>query len=230
MRRSLFCGLALVASLVPTPSRAAVPVVVIDGRGFGHGVGMAQEGAFWMGAAGASTEQILGQFYPGAGIGRGRGPVRVPVLDAGAAPSSAAVAFPDGGEIREVGSGPPSPGFPVRVAPGTQVRVAWDGARYRVDAPTDGSARASGRSATRSATKTRGWVLASSIRPQIPTLPPPPSSTTSTSAPAPPTTSPPTTPPPASTTTTTTPPATRSTTTTTAPAPPGPGEAPPAPP
>ena len=101
MRRLLVCGLALLAALVPAPSQAAaVPVVVIDGRGFGHGVGMAQEGAFWMGAAGASTEQILGQFYPGAAIGKGRGPVRIPVLDAGAAPSSAVVAFPNGGEVR----------------------------------------------------------------------------------------------------------------------------------
>jgi hypothetical protein len=29
----------------PAPARAAVPVLVIDGKGFGHGVGMAQDGA-----------------------------------------------------------------------------------------------------------------------------------------------------------------------------------------
>src|SRR5687767_924967 len=159
MRRSLLCGLALVASLLPTPSRAAVPVVVIDGKGFGHGVGMAQEGAFWMGAAGSSTPQILAQFYPGAGIGRGRGPVRIPLLDAGAAPASAAVAFPDGGEIRELGTGPVSPGFPVRVPPGGQVRLAFDGARYRVDGAPSGQAAGARR-------PLGPVVLASKVRPQ----------------------------------------------------------------
>ena len=229
MRRSLVCAVVLLVALVPVPARSAVPVVVIDGKGYGHGVGMAQEGAFWMGAAGASTEQILGQFYPGAGIGRGRGPVRVPVLDAGAAPSSATVAFPDGGEIREVGSGPTSPGFPVRLAPGAQVRIAWDGARYRVDGP-GGSGRESGRSAAPSATKTEGWVLASSTRRQIPTLPPP-SSTTSTTAAPPPTPPPPTTTPPPSTTTTSAPPADRPPSTTTPPPPePSPDTTPSAPP
>lgn len=204
MRRSLVCGLALVAMLVPVPSRAAVPVVVIDGKGFGHGVGMAQEGAFWMGAAGATTPQILSQFYPGAGIGRGRGPVRIPLLDAGGPPSSAAVAFPGGGEIREIGSGPPSPGFPVPVAPGGQVRLTFDGARYRVDgAPSGGgSARASGSREPTSAQRTPVTVLASHVRPQVPTLPPPPSTTTTTSSPPPPsTTEPPPEPPPSTTTT-----------------------------
>ena len=207
MRRSLACGLMVLAALLPVPARAAVPVVVIDGRGFGHGVGMAQEGAFWMGAAGATTDQILGQFYPGAGIGRGRGPVRVPVLDAGAAPTSASIAFPAGGEIREVGSGPASPGFPVRVPPGGQVRLAWDGARYRVDgAPTDASGRMSAPRGWTNAPRTLTTVLASaSTYRQIPTLPPPPSTTTSTAPPPPPpptTTTAPPSHPPASTTTT----------------------------
>lgn len=244
MRRSLVCGLVLLAALLPTPSRAAVPVVVIDGRGFGHGVGMAQEGAFWMGAAGSTTEQILGQFYPGAGIGRGRGPVRIPVLDVGGAPSSAAVMFPDGGEIREVGSGPASPGFPVRVAPGASVRLAFDGARYRVEGGTPTGQAAPSRSGCPSggqegnpsgcgtaerATPTRRaglgrLTLASHTRPQVPTLPPPPTTTT---APAPPTTtttsSPPPPPPEPATTTTTT-------TTTAPPAAPAPTDPPPPPP
>ena len=210
MRRSLVCGLAVLASLLPVPSRATVPVVVIDGKGFGHGVGMAQEGAFWMGAAGASTEQIFAQFYPGAGIGRGRGLVRVPLLDAGRAPASAAVAFPDGGEVRELGSGPASPGFPVRVPPGGQVRLAFDGSRYRVDgAPTDASARASGAQSPRSAPRTVVTALPSSSRyGQVPTLPPPPTTTTTTSQPS--TTEPP---PSTSSTTTTSPPADDPTTT-----------------
>ncbi len=133
MRRFL---LALVLALWPVAAaaqEAVVPVLVIDGRGFGHGVGMAQEGAYWMAAAGASTEQIFGQFYPGAGFGRARGPVRVPLLDAGRAPSSGVLAFPDGGEVRENGTGTASPGFPLRVPPGGEVLIGWDGGRYRVE-------------------------------------------------------------------------------------------------
>ncbi|HEX2274535.1 MAG TPA: hypothetical protein VHG90_11745, partial [Acidimicrobiales bacterium] len=42
---------------------AAAGDVVIAGRGWGHGVGMAQDGAYWMGVAGAGTEDILRQFY-----------------------------------------------------------------------------------------------------------------------------------------------------------------------
>ncbi|MDP9442402.1 MAG: SpoIID/LytB domain-containing protein, partial [Actinomycetota bacterium] len=78
MRRVL-TALVIAATALPVPARAAVPVLVIDGRGFGHGVGMAQDGAFWMGRAGASTDQILSQFYPGTKSGRSRGMVRVPV-------------------------------------------------------------------------------------------------------------------------------------------------------
>jgi SpoIID/LytB domain protein len=209
VRRLLVCGLALLAALVPAPSQAAsVPVVVIDGRGFGHGVGMAQEGAFWMGAAGSSTEQILGQFYPGAAIGRGRGPVRIPVLDGGAAPSSAVVAFPNGGEVREVGSGPSSPGFPLQVEPGGQARVTWDGGRYRVDVAQPPPAGQASRTTDR-ASRMQTWQPISYRHGQVPTLPPPPSSTTTTAAP-----------PPTAPTPTTQPPASSTTTSTTAPAPP----------
>jgi len=76
--RRLLAAIALpLVLLPPLPARAAVPVVFVDGRGFGHGVGMAQDGAFWMGKAGATTPAILGQFYPGATIGKASGGVRV---------------------------------------------------------------------------------------------------------------------------------------------------------
>ena len=220
MRRLL---LALVVALWPVAAAAQaplVPVVVIDGRGFGHGVGMAQEGAFWMGAAGASTDQILAQFYPGAGLGRARGPVRVPVLDAGGAPSSAVVGFPEGGEVRESGSGPTAAGFPLRVPRGGQVRLVWDGGRYRAEplyAPGPSAAGTSGAG--------ERVELASGPRPQVPTVPPSSSSTTTTTT---------TEPPPEETTTTTAPPAPlpgspgATTTTTTEPGP-APADPPPEP-
>jgi SpoIID/LytB domain protein len=228
MRRSLLSGLALVAALSalagPRPATASVAVLVIDGKGWGHGVGMAQEGAFWMAAAGSTTEQILGQFYPGAGIGRGRGPVRVPVLDAGAAPASVVVALPNGGELREIGSGPGSPGFPVRVAAGASVRIVFDGARYRVEGAAGGGGPvAAGRlrcpsgrhdgdrkgcTTTRRATSTRTMALGrptlvAATHGQVPTLPPPPTgpttTTTSTTEAPPPTSE---LPPPTTATTT----------------------------
>lgn len=117
-------------------------MLVIDGKGFGHGVGLSQEGALTMGRQGASTEQILGHFYPGTSLARGRGgSVRVVVQHIPSLPASAVLSFPSGGEVRESGSAPASPGFPVRVAPGAGVRVSWDGGRYRVEggSPTESS-------------------------------------------------------------------------------------------
>jgi SpoIID/LytB domain protein len=130
MRRLLLLAVlvCLAAGVTPRPAPAAVPVLVVDGRGFGHGVGMAQDGAYWMGKAGASTNQILGHFYPGTGLGRATGSLRVAVLTA---PNrEAVVSFPNGGEVRDARSGTQSPGFPVRVGAGGQVRIRFDGARY----------------------------------------------------------------------------------------------------
>ncbi len=195
----------VIGGVLPTPAtrvEAAVPVVVIDGRGFGHGVGMAQEGARFMGAAGSTTEQIFGQFYPGATYGRARGPVRVPVLDAGPGPTSAILGFPDGGEIREEGTGPASAGFPIRVPRGAQVRIVFSGGRYRVENPGGGPVALG------------STALIRSTRPQVPTIPGMTTTTTAPSPPAPdptPTTTAPPPPGPTSTTTsttTTTPPST----------------------
>ncbi|MEY2565826.1 MAG: stage sporulation protein [Actinomycetota bacterium] len=142
MRRMLLLAVlaCLGAALVPRPAPAAIPVLVVDGRGFGHGVGMAQDGAFWMGKAGASTNQILGHFYPGTAIAKATGSVRVAVLTA---PNREAfVSFPNGGQVRDGRSGAQSPGFPVRVGPGGQVRIRFDGSRYTATATAGGQAAA----------------------------------------------------------------------------------------
>jgi SpoIID/LytB domain protein len=133
MRRAsvLVAALALVwASTLAPAARAAVPVLVLDGRGFGHGVGMAQDGALSMGQAGATYQQILGQFYPGTAIARKAGYVRVPVLVSTARVAS--VTFPDGGQIRDTLGNDQSPGFPIDVAPGGHARITFDGT-YHVD-------------------------------------------------------------------------------------------------
>jgi SpoIID/LytB domain protein len=144
---------------VPTASAAtgaeAVPAVFVDGKGFGHGVGMAQDGAFWMGKAGASTNDILGHFYPGTGLAKAAGEVRVVVVPPVAA-NETVLAFPNGGEVRDARDGAQSAGFPVAVPPGGRVLVRFDGARYTV---TGDGRPAMSVAASRSATAGRARQL-----------------------------------------------------------------------
>jgi SpoIID/LytB domain protein len=132
MRRPFVFLFAAFAAALPSAAEAAVPVLVVEGRGHGHGVGMAQDGAFWMGKAGATTNDILGHFYPGTGVGTSSGEVRVVVLPP-VAENEAVIAFPNGGEVRDVRGGRQSPGFPLRVPAGGRVRIAFDGARYTAE-------------------------------------------------------------------------------------------------
>lgn len=118
----------------PEPPAPVEPVVVVEGRGHGHGVGMAQDGALAMGRAGASTAQILQHFYPGTTIGESGGEVRVAVLSGG---SEATVSFPGGGEVRSPREGAQAPGFPVKVSSGGAVRLRFDGT-YRAE-PVSGA-------------------------------------------------------------------------------------------
>src|SRR5436305_4441650 len=143
MRWRVFAGVILLAAVAPAPAaHAAVPVLVVDGKGWGHGVGMAQDGAYWMGKAGQSTNQILGHFYPGTSIGHASGTISVAVLDV--ANRDSVISFPSGGEVRDAESGSSAAGFPVRVGPGGSVHVWFDGA-YHAQA-VGGGQRAAGTS------------------------------------------------------------------------------------
>lgn len=124
-------------------ARAEVPVLVLDGTGYGHGVGLSQWGAEYLARNGKPLEAILATFYPGAGLGEATGSVRVAVHRPAAATTT--LTFPQGGEVRSNPEGAQQPGFPVRVGPGGRVRISYDGA-YRVEALV--SAR-SGSAATR---------------------------------------------------------------------------------
>jgi SpoIID/LytB domain protein len=137
-RRSLGAPAALLAALaamVPSAARAdpapTAPVVVIEGRGFGHGVGMAQDGALAMASAGASAASILNRFYPGTVVAKRSASVRVGVYDA---PGTVTVVLPAGGEVRDAPSGPQSTGFPIVVNPGGAVSLAFDGSKYKATA------------------------------------------------------------------------------------------------
>ena len=68
MLRLAVAVLALVAALVPAAARADY---VIEGRGFGHGVGMSQYGAYGYALReGRDFRWILGHYYPGTSVGR----------------------------------------------------------------------------------------------------------------------------------------------------------------
>jgi len=69
MRRLAVPTLALVAALVPAAASRAD--YVIDGRGFGHGVGMSQYGAYGYALReGRDFRWILGHYYAGTSVGR----------------------------------------------------------------------------------------------------------------------------------------------------------------
>ena len=140
-RRSLGAFAAVVSSLaalVPVPAIAqpAPPVLIIEGKGFGHGVGMAQDGAYSMAAAGKSAAAILSHFYPGTAIARRTATVRVGIHES---PGPVVVVLPAGGEVRDAPSGAQSPGFPVTVSPGGSVSLAFEGGKYKAT-PLSGAA------------------------------------------------------------------------------------------
>lgn len=171
---------ALLALAPMATARAEVPVLVLDGTGWGHGVGLSQWGAEHLARTGQSTEQILATFYPGASLAEASGPVRVAVHQPPT--STTTLTFPQGGEVRSPREGAQAPGFPVRVGPGGRVRITFDGS-YRVDALVTGQ---SGARATRYQQEPCSLVI---LCPP-PTEPPPPTTTTTTTPPS--TTAPPT--------------------------------------
>jgi SpoIID/LytB domain protein len=81
-----------------TPINVAPGRVVIDGKGYGHGVGLAQDGALWMGKNGKSSTQILALFFPGTTLSKRGGVVRVPLKSIDAL----TIVFPSGGTVGSI--------------------------------------------------------------------------------------------------------------------------------
>jgi stage II sporulation protein D len=54
-----------------TTAGGAVERFVVTGKGWGHGVGLCQVGAFGMAQAGATFDAILGHYYTGISLSRG---------------------------------------------------------------------------------------------------------------------------------------------------------------
>jgi stage II sporulation protein D len=129
---ALLVAMAAAWSAVPAASAAgAVPVVVLDGTGWGHGVGLSQWGAEYLARTGRSAGEILATFYPGAQLATAQGSVRVAVHRPGGPTTT--LTFPQGGQLRSPLEGPQAAGFPLEVAPGGRVRITFDGEGYRVD-------------------------------------------------------------------------------------------------
>jgi stage II sporulation protein D len=73
----------LVLALAALGVSSAEGAWTVKGRGFGHGVGLSQYGAYGFAENGRSYKQILGHYYTGTKLGKaGGGPVRV-LLDSG---------------------------------------------------------------------------------------------------------------------------------------------------
>jgi Sporulation protein and related proteins len=61
------------------------PVHTFYGRGWGHGVGLCQNGTFGMALAGRTHAQILAAYYPGTSLGAWPPPAEAPSAPSGPA-------------------------------------------------------------------------------------------------------------------------------------------------
>ena len=168
---ALFVTLAAIAAALPTArAQAGVPIVVLDGRGFGHGVGLAQWGAKYLADAGARHEDILAKFYPGTELSTQGGTVRVAVYTS--PDNRSTLSFPYGGEVRSSPGGDQAPGFPVQVSPGGSVVVTYDGAYHVTYAAT---AQALGKPVKWERSASAEQVCGLPLTPPCPPTTPPPS-------------------------------------------------------
>ena len=86
MRRALVAAIALAIALSCAAAARPAATFVIKGKGWGHGIGMAQYGAYGFAQHGRDYAWILDHYYPGTTLGAA-GVGRVRVLLAGSAGS-----------------------------------------------------------------------------------------------------------------------------------------------
>ena len=92
--RALGLAVCVASLLLAASAAAAQPLLVIDGAGDGHGVGMSQVGAEGLAAHGYSYQQILAHYYTGTAVATLPSSPTVTVLLAGARQSIGFVAAP----------------------------------------------------------------------------------------------------------------------------------------
>jgi stage II sporulation protein D len=81
LMRRLLLPVALLAALVFATSADARALFVVKGRGWGHGVGLSQWGAYGMARDGATYQQILGHYFRDTTLGNRTGTIRVLLAD-----------------------------------------------------------------------------------------------------------------------------------------------------
>ncbi len=86
---AVFALAATAAAATAPPTAKSGPVFVLNGGGWGHGVGMSQWGAYGQAKAGRRFDQILSYYYTGTALGDAPAPVsnRLRVLVADAVPA-----------------------------------------------------------------------------------------------------------------------------------------------
>ncbi len=151
---ALTCAVAVTtASAQPAPPAGVLGEAsfVVSGRGWGHGVGMSQYGAYGQALAGRTYDQILAHYYSGTTVGKaGRKEVRVLLaegrravtISSGAAffatdATGATYKLPKGALTLRVGlqlpteTGPVSAVQPLVLRPAKKALLALDGRPYR---------------------------------------------------------------------------------------------------
>lgn len=155
---ALFIGVLTVAAVPAAGQQAPASsygeaVFLVSGRGWGHGVGMSQYGAYGQAQAGRTYAEILGHYYSGTTIGRaGRKVVRVLLAEGrqavtisstvpytAVAATGAVFKLPKGAltlrsdlALRPAAGVPPAPAkAPLVVRPGKKAVLALDGKPYR---------------------------------------------------------------------------------------------------
>ena len=147
---------------------------MISGRGWGHGVGMSQYGAYGMANAGRTYDQILAYYYTGTELGPAP-TTDVRVLLAEAAPATTIAStvpytvLDRAGVVHKVQAGPlvlrpklslPTVDGPVRVPgplvvrPGKKAPLSLDGRRVPGTARDHGQGRVPAESSTSSSSRT----------------------------------------------------------------------------
>lgn len=121
-------------------AQEAAQVVVFEGVGLGHGVGLPLDGANHLARdEAASPEEILEHFYPETDLGSADGLVRFLVATRDDVRAGFDIRLPDGGVLRDGRTTPVAPSFPVRVPSDSTVRITVDDGFYRAEVLDDRS-------------------------------------------------------------------------------------------
>ncbi len=133
---------AAVVASGPTAATAqeTVQVVVFEGLGIGHGVGLPLDGANHLAAdESASAEEILERFYPETDLESAEGLVRFLVATRDDVRTGFDIHLPDGGVLRDGRTTAVAPSFPVRVPSDSTVRITVEGDFHRAEVLDDRS-------------------------------------------------------------------------------------------